>query len=270
MKTKCVWLLICLLQVSTGIFAENRNIKGNGHVISKTIPITDYDAISVLGYVEFEYEQSDAAPYLQVELDENLFDYITVQVEGKKLQVGPKICEGGSSNRNSYNLNPTKFKVKSNSRGLKDLNTVGSGDFSVTAPLKVNKLEINQAGSGSINFRKLLEGTRCDLSLAGSGNIIISQIKVESLDCSLAGSGDIQIKGTAERAEYSVAASGEINAFGCEASKVNASVAGSGGIQLNAHEQLDASVVGSGSIRYKGNPVVSKEIRGSGSIKSSN
>lgn len=270
MKTNNLILTICLLLVNVCGFAENREVKGNGNIVSREIPITDYDAISLSGYTEFEYEQSDAAPYLRIELDENLFDYLNVKVEGKTLKIGLKKDEGRSNQGNSYNLNYTKFRIKSNSLDLKDLNTVGSGYFTVVSPLKVNKLEVNQAGSGTISFLKLLEGTRCEFNLAGSGTISISLVKTDNLKCSLAGSGNIQVKGSAERAAYSVAGSGGIKAFDCKAGKAEASMSGSGKIQVNADKQLDASIIGSGNIRYKGDPTLSKSVMGSGSVKSSN
>lgn len=266
MNTKNYLFIICMLLVSTGGFARNRTVEGNGKVITKEISITDYNSINLAGVIEFQYEQSDAAAYFEITVDENILPCLEIGVKGKTLEVGPK----NEDLFTSYNIRPTVFKIKSNSKSLKELNAAGSGNFIVVSPLKIDKLEINQAGSGSVIFNKQVEGNKGEFNLAGSGSVIISNIKVESLNCSLAGSGEFQVKGSADRASYSVASSGEIKAFGCKAGKADCSIAGSGSIDVNAVDRLDASVMGSGEIRYQGTPALSKSIMGSGEVKSVN
>ena len=39
---------------------------------NREIKISDYDEITFVGSADFEYEQSDKAPYLSVTIDENL------------------------------------------------------------------------------------------------------------------------------------------------------------------------------------------------------
>lgn len=264
MNTRNSLFIICMLLIVTCGFAKGRVIEGNGKVITKEISVADYNAISLAGINEFEYEQSDAAPYFEITVDENILSYLEIEVKGKTLSVGPK--KEGSFN--SYNIRPTVCKIKSNSSNMESLNAAGSGNFVVGSPLKINKLEINQAGSGSVRFNKLVEGYKGEFNLAGSGSILISNIKVESLNCSLAGSGEIQVKGIADRASYSVASSGGIKAFGCKVGKADCSIAGSGSIYVNAVDRLDASVMGSGDIRYQGTPALSKSVMGSGKVKS--
>ena len=48
---------------------------------TREIKISDYDEITFVGSADFEYEQSDKAPYLSVTIDENLFDYLVTEVE---------------------------------------------------------------------------------------------------------------------------------------------------------------------------------------------
>lgn len=266
MNARKYLFIICIFLISICGFAKNRTVEGNGKVITKEISITDYNSINLAGVTEFQYEQSDAAPYFKITIDENILPCLEIEVIGKTLQVGTKKEDSFTS----YNIRPTVFKIKSNSKSLKELNAAGSGNFIVVSPLKIDKLEINQAGSGSVIFNKQVEGNKGEFNLAGSGSVIINNIKVESLSCSLAGSGEFQIKGTADRASYSVASSGEIKAFGCKVSKADCSIAGSGSIDVNTADRLDASVMGSGEIRYQGTPALSKSIMGSGEVKSVN
>lgn len=270
MKTKLFLFTICLLFCAANGFGRSRVIKGNGHVVTKNIPISAYDAISIVGNIEFEYAQSDASPSLTLTIDENLIPYLKIKVEGRVLKIYPENEERDGSGERSIQFNPTVYKVKSNSSALKELNSAGSGSFTVVSPLKIEKMEINKAGSGSVTFEKKMSGYKAKLNLAGSGEIEAKDIAVEQLECSLAGSGEIFLKGAVPRADFSVASSGEIHAFDCKVDKADCSVAGSGSVEVYAVDRLDASVAGSGGIYYKGNPSLSKSVIGSGFVEKKN
>lgn len=272
MKTKVFFLFVCLLTtVTVTAFASaNKTVEGNGNVVTQEISISDYNEISTVGVMEFVYEQSDAAPYLKITIDENLFPLLQAQVDGKELKVGPKRINENSRNGNTYNLKPTTFVVVTNSREIKELNVVSSGDFIFASPMNLDKLEINMAGSGNVILKKKTEGNKLEINLASSGSVIASDIGLQTIECSLAGSGTIQIAGKANRAEYNLAASGNIKAYDCITQKSECNIAGSGNIQVHAKNQLEANIVGSGNVYYKGNPTTSKSIIGSGKLKNAN
>lgn len=264
MKTKISLCLLSLWLVTAFCMANPRTIHGNGKIVTKVIPITAYEEISLVGSPEFDYTQSHAAPYLELTIDENLVPYVVIEIEGRTLNVYPKREGRGGA---SYQLEPTRFHIKSNSEMLKECSIAGSANLRVTSPLKVTKLEGSVAGNGGIYFEKTLSGRKAEFNVAGSGEIETRDIRIENLECSVAGSGEMTLNGEVARASYSVAGSGELHGFGCKAMNAECSVAGSGTIEVYAVDQLDASVASSGDIRYRGNPNVSKSIVGSGSIK---
>lgn len=94
MKTKVSLLIACLLITLTGFAFTNEKVEGNGNIITKEISISDYNEISTVGVMEFVYEQSDAAPYLKIMIDENLFPLLKAQVDGKELIIGPEKDQG--------------------------------------------------------------------------------------------------------------------------------------------------------------------------------
>ncbi|MDR1918749.1 MAG: DUF2807 domain-containing protein [Tannerellaceae bacterium] len=286
MKTKASLFLIGLLALATGLHANDHTIKGNGKVTTRTIQISDYDEISLAGSMDFEYEQSDAAPFLSITVDENIFEYLRAEVKNGELIIGSK----QEANRgNGYSLQPTVFRVKSNSRNFKTLKQAGSGSFVVLSPLRVGALQLHTAGSGNVELKQALTGDELKINLAGSGNVTAkgtvkvkeahlslsgsgqvktSGIEVESLHCSLSSSGGIRVEGSAQEANYSLAGSGSIKAYDCKATRVKASLTGSGRIETHAVESLSANTMGSGSITYKGSPTSVKEnTTGSGSIR---
>lgn len=264
MKTKISLCLLSLWLITALCMANPQTIHGNGKIVTKVIPITVYEEISLVGSPEFEYTQSHAAPYLELTIDENLVPYVVIEIEGRTLSIYPKQEGRGGA---SYQLKPTRFHIKSNSEMLKECSIAGSASLRVTSPLKVTKLEGSVAGNGGIYFEKTLSGRKAEFYVAGSGEIETRDIQIENLECSVAGSGEMKLKGEVARASYSVAGSGELHGFGCKATNAECSVAGSGTIEVYAVDQLDASVASSGDIRYRGNPNVSKSIVGSGSIK---
>lgn len=270
MKTKVSLLMACLLTVFSGFAGTTKTVKGNGNVITKEISISDYNEISTVGVQEFVYEQSDAAPYLKVTIDENLLSLLKIQVDGKELKVEPKKINETSRHGNAYQLDPTTFKVVTNSRELKELNVVSSGDFIISGPININKLEINMAGSGNILLKKRTTGNKLEINLASSGCVIASDIHLKDIECSLAGSGLIQVEGSSEQAEYNLAASGNIKANDCISEKTECNIVGSGSIHAYAKDRLEANIVGSGNVYYKGDPIISKSILGSGKLKKAN
>lgn len=268
MKTKTLIFIFCMQMINISAFADNRNIKGNGTIVTREITISEYDEISIVGSMDFRYEQSDAAPYLEISIDENLLPLIQAKVEGKSLIIGPKNNE--ENRKSSYSLNPTSFTVKTNSRNIRELNAVTSGHVLVAGPIKISRLEINMVGSGTVELNKTVEGNKLECNLAGSGEVIAQSLKLESVSCSVAGSGSVEIGGHVERASYNVASSGGVQAFNCKTGKADCSVVGSGSIETSVSDYLDASIIGSGDIRYKGNPEISKSVMGSGSVEKVN
>lgn len=141
MKTRVSLFIFCIQMIAVWRIRRRPTYRWKWKPETREIKISDYDEITFVGSADFEYEQSDKAPYLSVTIDENLFDYLVTEVEGGTLKIYPKSIKKGFNN-NSYDLRPTVYKIKSNSKELKELNTVGSGSFIISKPTKVNRMEI--------------------------------------------------------------------------------------------------------------------------------
>ena len=226
--------------LSGSCYVNSRTVEGNGKVVTRTISVSDYSRISISGSMDVEYDESSAAPFLSVTLDENLFEYITAEVSGSELKIGPR-----RENGMGVNLRSTTFKVKTNSRKIE---------------------ELNSAGSGNVVARNLASASNVKLNLAGSGNLNIEQMQNKAVECNLSGSGSVIISGQTSTAEYNLAGSGNIKAFNCKTDKAEANVAGSGNVELHVVSNLNASIVGSGSVKYKGDPQVKSSKMGSGGV----
>lgn len=210
-------------------------IEGNGTISDNTIEISDYKKIEFSGGANLVYEQkADAAPYLRIEVDENIFPILIIASQDSVLSI-----------RSKENIRPTKYNIYTNSTGLEKISASGS----LKAHLK-----------GTLNTPKL------DLSVSGSGNITADSIISNTIISRVSGSGDLNLIGKTDVFESHVSGSGKTNALELVANNVTCSLSGSGNFSVYAEKVLNVQVSGSGKIDYKGNPQISQSISGSGKI----
>ncbi len=261
MRTKGLVVLAFLLGIFFSMQAAD-HVRGNGKLTSKRITIDDFNAIKINGVIDFNYEQSESTPHIEVTVDENLHPYVNIEIKDRVLTVnfqGAKV--------DHY----TKFIVKTNSKWLKEVRVDGNGNFMLNSKLTGDELKINSSANSLIQLKEKVEVGKLDLNVSGSANMVVNEIQADKLECNISGSGTINVKqGATEEAEYSITSDGEIMAFGVAASKVDCKITGKGSAQVQATENLKASVVGKGSIRYKGEATVNQKILGKGTIEKVN
>lgn len=236
MKTIFNLFCITLLIYATQSCSFN-SIKGIGVITEKEIVISDYNEIDFGGSANIVYEQKiDTAPYLKIEIDENLFPLLEIKSENSILTIKQK---------NGTNINPTKYNIITNSTDLSKIKT---------------------SGSARIHLKGKLEAKDLSFRLSGSGNVIADDITCHSLSSKVSGSGDITLSGRATSIESSISGSGKVNAMNMYADDVICSVSGSGNFWVHADKNLKVNVSGSGNVRYKGNPQIDQSISGSGKV----
>lgn len=215
-------------------------IKGNGNITENEVNISDYKELNFSGSTTLIYEQkTDAAPYLRIETDENIYPLLTIDSSNETLSIKSK-----------QNISPTKFIVYTNSTSLEGLNASGSVKAQVNGKLETTNLEF---------------------TLSGSGNLTIDTLLCQSLKSKISGSADITINGgKVSLIKSSISGSGKVNTVNVEADSVYCKVSGSGDFIVWAEKFLDVSVSGSGGVQYKGNPEIDKSISGSGKVKQIN
>ncbi|MDR0749877.1 MAG: DUF2807 domain-containing protein [Tannerellaceae bacterium] len=288
MKTRTSLFLIALLTIVASLPIHSETIRGNKNIITKTISIKDYGEVSAAGSMTFEYEQSDKEPYFEITVDENILPYINIEVKGEKLIVAPRRDEG--SGQSHYNLAPTVYKIKSNSRELQKISFAGSGHFIANSPLRTSSFVIDMAGSGKVELTQTVTANSIKANMAGSGSINAGELAIDNTELNMAGSGRITVsnglkgnraklnlagsgrlivyKADVPKADCNVSSSGELTISGT-ANEASYSVAGSG--KINAYDckanQANASVSGSGRIELYASTRLNASIMGSGNIR---
>ncbi|MFV0418742.1 MAG: head GIN domain-containing protein [Dysgonomonas sp.] len=236
MKTTLNVFLITLL-IFTIQSCSFKSIRGNGVITEKEINISDYSEIVFGGSANIVYEQkTDAAPYLKIEIDENIFPLLKIKSENGILSIEQ---ESGS------NIRPTKYNIFTNSTALANVNTSGSAKIHIKGKLQTENL----------NFR-----------LSGSGNVVVDDVTCNSISSRVSGSGDITLSGKATSIDNAISGSGKVNAMDLYAEDVTCTVSGSGNFWVHAEKNLKVNVSGSGNVRYKGNPQIDQSISGSGKV----
>ena len=66
------------------------HVKGNGKLSTKKITIDDFNAIKFDGVIDFNYEQSESTPHIEITVDENLHPYVNIDIQDRVLTVGFK------------------------------------------------------------------------------------------------------------------------------------------------------------------------------------
>lgn len=227
-----------LLAISTSeTFAQDKKVKGNGNVITKNISTADYDYIQVVGSIEAVLEKGTEGN-IAVTVDENLQQYIIVEVTGNTLKL---------TIENYVSLHTTKgIKIQVPFQEIKGVKLTGSGEVKSADVITASQLEIELTGSGDMQL----------------------DVNTKNLDAKLTGSGDMKISGTTEEMEIKLIGSGDFQGSSMKVESTQAYVSGSGTAKVAAQKSLKARINGSGDIKYSGSPKDSDtKVMGSGSIK---
>lgn len=233
-------LLLGVLIALTFMLASwqiKKSMKGDKNIVKKEFAISDYDKIKLSGSNTIVYQQKPGAPYLEVEIDQNLVELLDVSINDKELKIRTK---------DGVSMNPSKFIVYTNSKELAAVKVSGSGKFIAEGKVQGKDFNINVSGSG-----------KCELK----------NLEVQDLEASISGSGKIILGGKGAASDFSISGSGSIDAKGIAVGDVDTNISGSGSMIVSPQNKLKARISGSGSIKYAGNPQVDIKVSGSGSVK---
>ncbi|WP_281846547.1 head GIN domain-containing protein [Olleya namhaensis] len=237
-QTLLLALTLVTISSCNAQWGNGKKIKGNGNVTTITRSTSDYDAIRLAGWMDFELVKGTEGT-ITIEGEENLLDYIITEVESNGLVI--KI-------ENNTNLKPS-----------------GKNKIKITVPFEdIDKLTLS--GSGDVTSNATFYSKNFETKVSGSGDVTLD-VEATNVKASVTGSGDLTITGTTKNLEASVTGSGDIHAERLKSDNADVKVTGSGGIEVYAKDSLKAKVTGSGDIDYKGNPSnVNKKVTGSGDI----
>ncbi|APD06182.1 hypothetical protein UJ101_00643 [Flavobacteriaceae bacterium UJ101] len=238
MKTITNIVLVILFIISQNSCAQS-SIKGEGSVITKEFPISNFTELNIAGSIDYILVDNARQSAVIVKTHANLMDRIEIKQKSSALSIGLK----NNTNLRSYKTFEVYIPVST--RNLAEIHHAGSGEMISEVILSANSLELNHAGSGEVS----------------------TQVNSYNLKASTAGSGEINLEGKAENVKMSLSGSGEILAKNLKSKNAKIGISGSGEVEISVSHDLKVAISGSGDVYYKGNPSnIKKTISGSGDV----
>lgn len=244
MKRQIVLLLILLIGIA-GANSENaandpQSIRPSNNYITRNYKVLTFDKLNISTVADVYYTQSQAGSPTSVEVygPDNIVDLIQLSIKDGELTI-----------------EMDKMKQVKNIKNMK---------ITISSP---ELYALNFRGVGNIFIEDGLKSSTLSIRYSGVGNMKAKSLDCESLKVSATGVGDINLSGTAARADLSSDGVGNIEAFDLVCKDLTASVGGVGNISCHATQSIVANAKGIGNISYKGNPADKRlEKKGIGSI----
>ena len=239
-KTLLLIAIIALLSACTVTTVPGgRHVTGEGAMVSQTFETEAFSAIDIRGNYVVTYRQSSES-FLRVEMQQNLIDYLQVEVRGHFLHVHSDV----------------------------NFNTATG----YTPRLYIYTSNLDRANfSGAIDARNwdTIYGNNFDINVSGGGNIAI-EMEVEQFELSMSGGANVELSGSATRADISGSGGINLTADSLQTRDTTISVSGAANAVIAVSDSLDASISGAGVIQYVGDPDVTSSVSGIGSVRRRN
>ncbi|MDN5203986.1 head GIN domain-containing protein [Fulvivirgaceae bacterium BMA10] len=208
--------------------------RGNGNIISRDYDISGFDELKVSGTYEVFLRRGNEEA-LTIETDENLFDYIDVDVSGHQLEID--------------NLEMLRSR-----HGIKVYLTYQ----------EISGIYVG--GAANIQSEDVLRSKDLDIKMAGAG-ITDLEIDARNLYVQISGAGLVKLSGKVEHQDLKLSGAGNLDAFELESNDCEISLSGVGAAQVFVNNSLEASVSGIGGVEYAGDPAhVDKNVSGLGKV----
>ncbi len=114
-------------------------------------------------------------------------------------------------------------------------------------------LETTSSGSVSIAGSDVLKGDAFELRTNSSGSITV-RLETKDLRATSTSSGNINVMGSADKADIDLSSSGSFEGFDCKMQSAHVTLSSSGSAQVNVAASLTGNISSSGNIVYEGDP----------------
>ena len=214
-----------------------KNIKGSGHIVTKTLPAPDFDAIDASRAVKVVV--SAGASDIRIEADDNLIDLVVAETRGKTLEV-------------------TLDKKASN---------IQNADITVTIPANGGKIRSLKASSASkITSDATLRADTCSID-ASSASKISAEVKAATCTVNASSASKIALAGSAEDFTADLSSASKLDAEKFTAVNASVSTSSAAKADIDCSGKLTASASSGSSIGYTGGCRTSLSKSSGGSVR---
>ena len=235
MKRLIVILLCSSVLFASCDFVHGKRIKGSGNVVTQTRSMTGFTAIEAGGAVNVFVKQ-DAAFSVQVKVDDNLQQYVSVEVENGVLQI--------------HQQNNTSLQT--------------TDDIKVYVSLpSLNDLVVS--GASNVTGENTFTGEAIQINLSGASHADI-KLDFPNVSAELSGASTATLSGKTKNIKLNATGASTIKAFELFSETAVVELSGASEANVFASLKLDAGASGASNVRYKGDATVNKSESGAGSV----
>ncbi|MCL1917373.1 MAG: DUF2807 domain-containing protein [Peptococcaceae bacterium] len=261
MNYKAKWMCIVLLVLMAGSLSGCVSVNlgsggeeaGQGDMLKRSYDVGSFSSVEIkdmnfrgvtigsnISYQEVGFEliyKNGREHKVEVEMQENLFEYIQVSVQEDRL-----ILESSRNIRAGAGKRPKLY---------------------ITTP-EFNGVIIH----GVISFKDAdkIEGKKFDIVVSGVCDMDLD-VNVENMKAKVSGAGSIKLQGSARSANIDLSGAGEIDALKLDTVDTEVRISGAGDCGISCSGSLRVYLSGVGSLKYKGSPEITKNVSGVGSIR---
>ena len=212
-------------------------IKGSGTVSKEQRVVSSFDKIEIVGTFTVYLSQGDEE-IVEVEIDDNLQQYVEVRNEGSKLILDIRDeVKFGKTVKNIVHITVKNIDL-----------------FCVTGVCDI----------------KTLHSLNCEFLTLDFGGVFNGELEIycDKLDAYLSGVANVELRGNVTELNIKQEGVGNFNAIKMEAARVNVVNSGVGSVSVYATQELSMTNSGVGSITYSGDAEIkSMNSSGVGKIK---
>ncbi len=207
---------------------------GNGIAQTKSINLSNFTAVDYSGVSDFIFVQTSGECKAVITIDNNLMDYIEVELVGTSLRIGTKTM---------VNIAPSVhdvITVYAPNASYFTLSGTGYADF---GNINMNSLTVANSGTGNVTANVSLSGA-LRYSNSGTGNAMFEG-SAASLDLSSTGTGKFDARNLSLQTA-AVLCSGTGHSYVRTSSGISGSISGTGNLYYYGGGSANISATGLG------------------------
>ena len=268
----CTLCSVCFASTLQG----KRVIKGNSHIVTKEIPVPEFDAISVSRAIRVILtEQGDQ---IRIDANDNLMEWVVVQAEARELRItiDPEIKQvrnvkvtvtvpvGNRTLRLLKASSAAEIQGKEVEIKTSALRVKASSAAEIQTSVKAQSCDIDASSAATV--KATVKAATCDID-ASSAATVRAEVKAQSCTAGTSSAADIVLKGGTILFEGSSSSAGKINAAELVSTRADVQASSGSDITVTCSEELRARASSGASVRYGGDCRVETTKSSGGSIR---
>jgi len=232
-------MLAATIMIFGGCTAWNNQviIQASGPVVSRSFVPGDFAVFSTGGVNTVVFRQSESKS-ITIEMNENMFDYLEIDLNQDILYVG---FVSGTGFNFANGVRPTIYVYAPYLEGLNLSGTAGTKDWD---KIIAQNFFIDKSGTGNVE--------------------IALEVDILSVDAS--GTGNIELSGSANDVDIDMSGTGRIYAENLQTFNTLINISGTARAYVSASDNLNVTAAGTSRVRYFGNPSVTQNTSGTASV----